>query len=144
MKCVCGAAFCWICGKEIDDAVFPHHFQWWNANGCANMQMNHDIEPTLLTRVIARGLAVIQIIFLGPLSLVSTLLSMLLCPCCLPCVSRPQPTMSEQFYDLLANCMSGWGMLYTFIVLILPPAIVGGAGAIVAAILMYPAYAIHR
>lgn len=40
MKCQCGAAFCWLCGKQIDDATFPAHFQWWNPAGCANLQVN--------------------------------------------------------------------------------------------------------
>ena len=100
MKCVCGAAFCWLCGKEIDDAVFPRHFQWWNANGCANMQMNNEIEPHWSTRVFARGLAIAQIVILGPLSALSTFLSILLCPCCLSAVAAPQETLFLRFFEV--------------------------------------------
>ena len=40
MKCTrCSAAFCWVCGKQIDDDTFPAHFQWWNPTGCVNMQV---------------------------------------------------------------------------------------------------------
>eukprot|EP01031_Cornospumella_fuschlensis_P033225 gene33225-40199_t len=38
MKCQCGASFCWLCGQQVDDSIFPAHFQWWNPNGCANLQ----------------------------------------------------------------------------------------------------------
>jgi hypothetical protein len=40
MKCQCGAAFCWLCGKQIEDTLFPAHFQWWNPSGCSNLQVN--------------------------------------------------------------------------------------------------------
>jgi len=40
MKCNnCNTAFCWVCGKQIDDDTFPAHFQWWNPSGCVNMQV---------------------------------------------------------------------------------------------------------
>lgn len=40
MKCsVCGTPFCWLCGKRIEDDVFPSHYQWWNPFGCVNMQV---------------------------------------------------------------------------------------------------------
>jgi hypothetical protein len=39
MKCQCGVAFCWLCGKQIEDSLFPSHFQWWNPSGCSNLQV---------------------------------------------------------------------------------------------------------
>ena len=40
MQCnQCQTAFCWVCGKQIDDDTFPAHFQWWNPAGCTNMQV---------------------------------------------------------------------------------------------------------
>ena len=39
MKCQCGVAFCWLCGKQIEDSLFPAHFQWWNPSGCSNLQV---------------------------------------------------------------------------------------------------------
>jgi hypothetical protein len=47
MKCTkCGVHFCWLCGKVVDSGTFPAHYQWWNLNGCPNMQMNQSIEPS--------------------------------------------------------------------------------------------------
>ena len=40
MKCQCGSAFCWLCGRQIDDQTFPAHFQWWNPTGCSNLQVD--------------------------------------------------------------------------------------------------------
>ena len=81
MKCPhCAQAFCWLCLTKIDDSVFPAHFQWWNATGtCSNLQMDEAVEPTAATRHLASLLMVVQIIVLGPLVLVSTLASILLC-----------------------------------------------------------------
>lgn len=41
MKCThCDTAFCWLCGQEVEDDVFPVHYQWWNlTHGCVNMQV---------------------------------------------------------------------------------------------------------
>jgi hypothetical protein len=36
----CQTPFCWICGKAVDDSIFPAHFQWWNLTGCANLQVS--------------------------------------------------------------------------------------------------------
>jgi hypothetical protein len=48
MKCQCGVAFCWLCGKQIDDATFPAHFQWWNPAGCANLQVKLPPNPLIV------------------------------------------------------------------------------------------------
>ena len=66
MKCSnCGKAFCWLCGKEIEDAIFPTHFQWWNPSGCSNLQLNEAIEPTCCTLLCARMTTAAQIVLLG-------------------------------------------------------------------------------
>lgn len=40
MKCEkCHTAFCWLCGREVKDDVFPGHYQWWNMGSCVNMQV---------------------------------------------------------------------------------------------------------
>ena len=83
MKCTnCQQCFCWVCGVAVEDAVFPSHFQWWNAMGCANMQMAEEIVPTRSSILFARATAVAQTVLLGPISVASTLVSFILCfPC---------------------------------------------------------------
>lgn len=83
MRCQCGASFCWICGQEIDDDLFPAHFQWWNPTGCANMQMNEAINPSLCARWCARLSACLQLMIIGPLTVLSTFLSTVLCCLCM-------------------------------------------------------------
>lgn len=63
MKCPqCGSHFCWLCGKQVDGSSFPAHFQWWNLNGCPNMQMQEscDAPPASHIRMmrIASGIQV--------------------------------------------------------------------------------------
>jgi hypothetical protein len=84
MKCSCGAAFCWLCGKQIDDALFPAHFQWWNPSGCSNLQMNEASTPSQCSIICARLSSVLQLIVLGPLTVVSTVVFSLVC---LPCIA---------------------------------------------------------
>ncbi len=147
MKCVCGTAFCWLCGKQIDDAVFPKHFQWWNANSCANMQMNGDIQPSFCSRVIARVLSLLQIIILGPITLVSTCLSSLICPCILPLLLRSPselPPGSNVYADLFTSCLSGWGYVYTFLLVLLPLFLVAAGFGLAMVVVVYPAYAVYR
>ena len=83
MKCTnCQQCFCWVCGVAVEDSIFPNHFQWWNAMGCANMQMVEDVVPSRSSIIFARVTALAQTLVLGPISLVSTLISFILCfPC---------------------------------------------------------------
>lgn len=144
MRCVCGAAFCWVCGKEIEDTVFPRHFQWWNANGCANMQMNNEIEPTTTSLTTARALSLLQIMVLGPLSLVSTCVGALLCPCCLPLFYDRTLPPNARLCDLLTNCLSFWGLFYTAVIVILPFALLVGVFIVAVCLALYPLYAVLR
>lgn len=92
IKCsFCGATFCWLCGQEIEDAVFPAHFQWWNPYGCSNLQMNEQAEPSPLSRFAARASAMVEVIVLGPLSVASTAVSLLACCCLVPIFTAQQP-----------------------------------------------------
>ena len=56
MKCQCGAAFCWLCGKQIEDTIFPAHFQWWNPTGCSNLQVLPPRHPSPLPPLLAHDI----------------------------------------------------------------------------------------
>jgi hypothetical protein len=126
IKCsFCGATFCWLCGKEVEDTVFPAHFQWWNPSGCSNLQMHEGDEPSPVARLLARALAVAELVVLGPLSAVSTLASLVACCCCVPSLTAQHPERrivpwSARFFSLIGHCMSGWGMIWLGILFIVP------------------------
>ena len=155
MKCRCGAAFCWLCGKEIDDDMFPAHFQWWNPGGCPNMQMDEATNPPLRTRIIARLMAFGQLIVLGPITFASTLLSSLLC---FPCIvykinsdirdSNGRKTFCSQLRTMLTGCMSTWGLIWLVLLIFVPAAVLCGsiaAGIVIGVCaLIYPCYAVYR
>lgn len=158
MKCQCGTAFCWLCGKQIDDNLFPAHFQWWNPAGCSNLQMNEALEPTVTARVCARLLAILQIVFLGPITLASTIASTLLCFSCI-CLrikhATPTPPSSllssqarNEFMNVVSTCMSSWGVVWMVVLVFLPLGIATGGlllgvgiGVVIA---LYPCYALVR
>eukprot|EP01041_Mallomonas_annulata_P007416 gene7416-15150_t len=120
IKCAnCGVAFCWLCGTVVEDEVFPAHFQWWNPGGCTNLQMDEDQEPTTDSRRCALVTTILQLIFLGPLSLASTLISLLLCsPCLYLAVLLQQRT--DVFQTAFSQLMSCWGLFWMFLLLGLP------------------------
>ena len=105
MKCTnCSKAFCWLCGKEIDDSIFPAHFQWWNPGGCSNMQMNEAAEPSCCVVFCARLTAALQFIILGPVVAVSTVVSLLLCCCLVPSMLNSElPTHMQFDFDAYAH-----------------------------------------
>ena len=86
MKCPeCGCAFCWLCGEEIEDTVFPSHFAYWNLQSrCTNMQMDANSELPWESRVVANVTTCVSGVLIGPIALVSTLTSILLCCCFIP------------------------------------------------------------
>jgi hypothetical protein len=86
MKCPhCDCAFCWLCGEEIEDTVFPSHFAYWNLKSrCTNLQMDASTELPWQTRAFANATTCVERLLLGPLAVLSTFLSLLLCCCCLP------------------------------------------------------------
>lgn len=140
MKCSCGQAFCWICGQAIDDTLFPAHFQWWNPLGCSNMQMNEAIEPSRGSVWCAKGLAMLQCVVFGPLTVSSTLVSSLLCGCCL--------FSKNKIREVFAMQMSFWGVFWMMLLVFLPLALILGSLAVglVAAVglIIYPCYACIR
>ena len=172
MKCTyCQQCFCWICGVAVEDAVFPSHFQWWNAMGCANMQMAEEVVPTRRSIIYARVTALLQTIIFGPLCLVSALLSFMFCFPCIYCYTTDQESNAvqkasvnnEEFNAFSANsqdnddhearttavregstsspttrstfsfvrtfqsCLSGWGLFYLCILVVVPLAVLCGA-----------------
>lgn len=132
IKCsFCGCTFCWLCGKEVEDTVFPAHFQWWNPSGCSNLQMNEHDEPSQLARLIARISSYIELLILGPLSVLSTFLSLVICCWIIPVYTaqhpekKPEPWQRRMGY-LLGHCMSSWGMIWIGLLVMLPLGILGG------------------
>jgi len=112
MKCTkCGVHFCWLCNQQVDGGTFPSHFQWWNVNGCPNMQMNESIEPSKAEIGRSRALAILQIVLLGPPSAVLTVASSIVCCCCLP-------AMGDDSSERFESCMSLWGNLLSVLVMI--------------------------
>ena len=141
MKCRCGTAFCWVCGKAVEDETFPMHFQWWNVNGCTNMQMINDasLEPPKYIIYFARLRSFFQIIIFGPITLISAVLSIILCPCCF-FRSNQTRTFSETFAGLLTF----WGMIYMMLVFGLPLGLLIGVVLIVWFIIYIVGYVIYR
>eukprot|EP01035_Chromulina_nebulosa_P019890 gene19890-25845_t len=134
MKCsCCGQAFCWLCGKAIDDTVFPAHFQWWNPYGCSNLQMNEAVVPNLRTRLSARCLTCVELVLFGPLTI-------------------NERGSTETFYSLItplaSSCLSGWGMFWIALLFFLPLTLfifgIGFGLVLVLALILYPVYAIVR
>lgn len=153
MKCSqCKTAFCWLCGKQIDDEVFPSHFQWWNPSGCSNLQMNSSVQPSATTMLTAKILTCVQLIVFGPITVLSTIASFLLCSCCISVyISNKDDSnvsSSMKLRSLCTNCMSGWGMFWIGISICLPIvcAVFGlAAGIFLAAFaIIYPFVAISR
>ena len=131
MKCTkCGCHFCWLCNKKVDSGTFPTHYQWWNLNGCPNMQMNESIAPSKGEVFRSKCLAILQLIFLSVPSLALSILSSILCCFCLDLVGA---TKVERF----ENCMSLWGNTLTVLVAI-PFAI----GAVVLFMGLFPVWCI--
>jgi len=148
MKCTqCGQAFCWLCGKGIDDDVFPAHFQWWNPSGCSNLQMNEEIEPSSAARFMAKALSFIELIVLGPIALLSTMISLILCCCCIPKLlncQKQQEGKRTRCTQLMSHCMSGWGIFWIGILVVLPLSLIILAVMVGVAIISYPFYACVR
>lgn len=57
-------------------------YSYRNLKGCANMQLDENDRPLRCTLWGAKLLSVLQIIVLGVPAVVLTLLSIVLCPCC--------------------------------------------------------------
>lgn len=110
MKCPdCGCAFCWLCGQEIEDTVFPSHFAYWNLQSrCTNMQMDPNLEVTTWSRIVACVTTYGERLVLGPLAAVSTIVSLLLCCCCIP-VMLHQQVDSVQYGNTRSSRGSGGG-----------------------------------
>lgn len=131
MKCPqCNQAFCWLCGEAIDDAVFSSHFQWWRNTKCSNLQMNEAINPSWYTRISAKVITTVELIIIGPITLASSVASLLVCFCFIPCLlngikrNHPDSTLWEQIKRLTANCFSCWGMMWIGFILLLPVGII--------------------
>ena len=142
MKCRCGTAFCWVCGNAVSDETFPVHFQWWNVHGCTNMQMINDasLNPPRYVIYFARLRSFAQIIIFGPITLISALLSVILCPCCLFRRRERSRTFSEIFSSLLTF----WGMVYMMLIFGIPVGLLLCSLFVVWIIIYFVGYFIYR
>jgi len=112
--------------------------------------MNESIEPSFGARCLARGLALGQLIVLGPLTLISTILSSTLCCCCiyLKYKTDNRPMNCAALHETFSTCMSSWGLVWMFLLFVLPLAVAFGSAAgsiaIAVGIIVYPCYASYR
>jgi hypothetical protein len=131
MKCTnCGCYFCWLCNAKVDAGTFPTHYQWWNLAGCPNMQMNESIAPSNGDVFRAKGLSVLQLIFLTAPSLALSIVSSILCCFCLDLAGETKKEKVE-------NCMSLWGNILTVLI-----AIPIGLAALGALVVLFPVWCV--
>lgn len=110
MKCsVCGTNFCWICLTIVDDGTFPTHFQWWNINGCPNMQLHEGLQPSKCVIFLSRLLSILQLALIGIPALILSMFSFIFCCCCMPRVEN------ETRIERATQCISFWGNFLTFV-----------------------------
>ena len=124
MTCtMCKISFCYICGKEISQSVFPNHYQWWNVNGCPNLQLIEGGDSFSPTAMLAtRYLSIFCIILAG---IPSALLSLPI-PFFYLLVQifyRKRPSFSKA-KDLYIDSISFCGNTIFFLVAIVPSLIV--------------------
>mmetsp|Transcript_2255 Transcript_2255/g.3463 ORF Transcript_2255/g.3463 Transcript_2255/m.3463 type:complete len:579 (+) Transcript_2255:144-1880(+) len=146
MKCPsCEVSFCWLCGKRVDDAVFPTHYQWWNIFGCANMQMVDAVEPSTSVYICARLLAILQLLTVGPLSIVSSIVSFLLCLPCVACsLADPETRRRTRIREHAGYCITVWGFFWIFLLLVFPICLGLGTLVLVFVLIVSPCYIFHR
>lgn len=110
--------------------------------------MNEATEPTRCARVCARLLGIVQIVLLGPITLVSTITSSLLCCSCIVLKLQMEPVTVSAVQTYFSNCMSSWGIFWMIVLFFLPLALVGGclvvALGFAAIVISYPCYATIR
>jgi hypothetical protein len=100
------------------------------------------VSPSLSTIVFARTTACLQTVFIGPLSVISTMVSTLLCCMCIPCFIKDRKKMTAvKFFE---SCVSGWGFFWLFLIVFVPILIVSGALAVLIALLISPCYIYNR
>jgi len=108
IKCAsCNTHFCWICLAIVDDNNFPSHFQWWNVNGCPNMQLHEGMKPSKLLLYSCKFLALIQVIVIGIPASLLTLITYMICGMCRCfCISRESGSTE---LDRALEMISFWG-----------------------------------
>jgi hypothetical protein len=111
--------------------------------------MNESLEPSRNVRCFAKLLAIVQLIFLGPITFASTLASTLLCFSCI-CyrVKSKYSSISTGFIATFNTCMSSWGLFWMFMLVVVPIVLTAGSvglalGLAIVAII-YPCYAAYR
>ncbi len=106
------------------------------------VQMSEEIEPSRLQLAWARLTGLLQAVLIGPLALVSTLLSVIVCAPCLPCYVQDVKTCNPRTY--LQNCVTGWGFAWLAVLFLLPASIVTLAVLLAINVVLYPVYAFKR
>ncbi|RHY33656.1 hypothetical protein DYB32_007972 [Aphanomyces invadans] len=112
MKCItCGIHFCWLCGKQVDDGVFPEHFQWWNLAGCAGAQMSESTagQPSMLNKISWFLFRLVLCIVFGPPAFLMAIAFSIIGCCCIPCCMTSRETGQSTFLGCF--CISGWVLM---------------------------------
>ena len=99
------------------------------------------MTPTASTRLWSKVLTFFQVILLGPITLVSTVTSVMLCPCCLSAMLEADDlgdrTVLSKVYQLFSTCMTGWGLVYMAVLVVLPLVALFGSVAFVLFVVFY-------
>lgn len=108
-------------------------------------QMNEEVNPSTTTLLIAKLSAFFQCLVFGPISAISSVLSLLMCSCCLlhPQV-RSYLNEDGGFARVAAGCMTGWGVTWMLLLAGLPTALIILGIVAGVSVIIYPFYAMLR
>jgi hypothetical protein len=100
--------------------------------------MVEDIVPTRRAIIFARLTALLQTLVIGPISVISTIVSLLTCCLCIPCVISNRSEFN--FVQFFQNCVVGWGFFWLFLLFFFPLAVIGGVLFLTILLLISPCY----
>ncbi|CAN0087924.1 unnamed protein product, partial [Heterosigma akashiwo] len=118
MKCAyCEKYFCWLCLKIVDGGTFPAHFQWWNINGCANMQLQESAEdPSPAAKKVMKIISFLQVVLFAPVAAIMTAVSAFTCCCIFFVVDGTKRQRVEGVFSCWGNvCMCALGVPFMLV-----------------------------